>query len=87
MAKSLLQLSGGDNYAYAFAQPAPTFVVPPALGNGEGFVADASALGILFLSPFSLQTFEEEAGQTNSSTVRAESTDCSWCSDRMRRRR
>lgn len=68
---ALLQLTGGDSYV--FAQPAPAFVVTPAVGDGEGFVADASALGILFLSPFSLQTFEEEAGRTNSSTVRAES--------------
>jgi len=37
-----------------------------------GFVAHA-ALGILFLSPFTLRVFEEEAGQTNTSTVRAES--------------
>ena len=34
---------------------------------------DASALGILFLSPFTLAAFEEEAGSKNSSTVRAES--------------
>jgi hypothetical protein len=34
----------------------------------------SSAIGILFLSPFSLQSFEEEAGQTNTSTVRAESS-------------
>lgn len=35
--------------------------------------ARPAALGVLFLSPFSLQAFEEEAGSTNASTVRAES--------------
>jgi hypothetical protein len=72
LAIQLLQLSGGDSYV--FTQPAPSFVVTTAVNDGEGFVADASALGILFLSPFSLKSFEEEAGQTNTSTVRAEST-------------
>jgi hypothetical protein len=71
LAIQLLQLSGGDSYV--FAQPAPSFVVTPAVADGEGFVADTAALGILFLSPFSLQAFEENSGQTNTSTVRAES--------------
>jgi hypothetical protein len=67
----LLQLTGGDSYVF---QPTPpALVVSPAVSDGEGFVADSSALGILFLGPFSLQAFEEEAGTTNSSTVRAES--------------
>jgi hypothetical protein len=64
-------LSGGDSYV--FGQNPPAFVVTPAVSDGMGFVADASALGILFLSPFTLWAFEEEAGQTNTSTVRAES--------------
>lgn len=72
LAIELLQLSGGDSYV--FAQPAPAFVVTPAVDDGGGFVADATAIGILFLSAFSLQTFEEEAGKTNTSTVRGEST-------------
>jgi hypothetical protein len=71
LAIQLLQLSGGDSYV--FAQPARSFVVTTAVADGDGFVADASAIGILFLSAFTLKAFEENAGQTNSSTVRAES--------------
>ena len=37
-----------------------------------GDVCDPTALGTLYLSPFTLAAFEEEAGSTNSSTVRAE---------------
>jgi hypothetical protein len=71
LAIQLLQLTGDDTYV--FARPAPAFVVAPAVDDGEGFVADASARGILFLSPFSLQVFEENNGTTNTSTVRGES--------------
>jgi Escherichia/Staphylococcus phage prohead protease len=35
-------------------------------------VVDAQAFGRMYMSPVSLQTFEENAGQTNSSTVRME---------------
>jgi hypothetical protein len=71
LAVQLLQLTGGDSYA--FAQTPPRIVITPAVGDGEGFVFDRGALGILFLSPVSVQAFEENAGATNSSTVRAES--------------
>jgi hypothetical protein len=70
LAVQLTMLTGGDSYV--FQQVLPTFVVTTAVSDGAGFVADASALGTLSLSPFSLQVFEEEAGSTNSSTVRAE---------------
>jgi hypothetical protein len=65
------QLSGGDSYI--FRQTPPAFVVSASIQDGAGFVFDSNALGILFLTPFTLQTFEESAGSTNSSTVRAES--------------
>jgi hypothetical protein len=65
-------MSGGDNYA--FAQQLPTFIVTNAVADGAGFVADLDALGTLFLGPFSLRVFEENAGTTNTSTVRAESS-------------
>jgi hypothetical protein len=68
----LLQLTGGDTYV--FAQPAPPLVRSPAVSDRERFVADASALGILFLRPIELKVFEENSGQTNSSTVRGESS-------------
>ena len=83
LAIQLLQLTNGDSYV--FAQPAPAFVVSPAVGDGEGFVADASALGILFLSPFSLQTFEEEADGPTQARCEPSPTACSSCSDLMRR--
>lgn len=67
----LLIMSAGDSYA--FAQQLPQLVVTTAVADDQGFVAQASALGTLYLSPFSLQSFEEEAGATNSSTVRGES--------------
>jgi hypothetical protein len=67
----LLMLTGGDHYA--FATPAPQFVVSPSIRDGFGFVCDTSSLGRLFLSPFRFEVFEENAGSTNSSTVRAES--------------
>ena len=35
-------------------------------------VMDASAFGKLYASPLSLQTFEQDAGQTNKSRVRIE---------------
>jgi hypothetical protein len=50
----------------------PALVTSTAVGGGDGFVADSTALGILFLPPFSMQVFEENAGSSNSSTVRAE---------------
>ena len=45
----------------------------PAVADGEGFVADSTAIGILYLTPTRLQAFEENAGATNTSTVRCES--------------
>jgi hypothetical protein len=71
LALQLLMLTGGDHYA--FATPAPQFVVSPSIEGGFGFVCDTASLGRLFLSPFRFEVFEENAGSTNSSTVRAES--------------
>jgi hypothetical protein len=71
LAIRLLIMESGDSYA--FAQQVPQMVVTNAVADGAGFTAQASALGTLYLSPFSLQSFEEEAGATNSSTVRGES--------------
>ena len=48
-------------------------ITDATIGDDEGFVFDSSALGTLFLGPFALAVFEEAAGSTNSSTVRAES--------------
>ncbi|MGZ5343048.1 MAG: hypothetical protein ACXWZU_12455 [Actinomycetota bacterium] len=67
----LISLEGGASYV--FAQALPSVVVSNSIADGEGFVCDSSALGTLFLSPFSFGTFEENAGQTNTSTVRGES--------------
>ena len=39
-------------------------------------VVDASAFGKLYVSPISLARFEEEAGSTNTSTVRLEGHAC-----------
>lgn len=72
LAIRLLVMAGGDSYA--FAQQLPTFIVTTAVDDGAGFVADLDSLGTLFLGPFSLRAFEENAGSTNSSTVRAESS-------------
>ena len=47
-------------------------VVTPSVDDDEGFVCDPTALGTFYASPFTLAAFEEDAGQTNSSTVRAE---------------
>jgi hypothetical protein len=47
--------------------------VTPSVADGEGFVLDPGSAGVLYLSPASLAVFEEEAGSTNSSTVRFES--------------
>jgi hypothetical protein len=71
LAIQLIQL--GSGVTYVFAQQRPTIVVSTSVADTEGFVMDSSALGILFLSPFSLAVFEENNGTTNSSTVRAES--------------
>lgn len=68
----LLQMSAGATYA--FAQQMPNMVISTSVGDGDGFVCDTAAAGTLFLGPFTLAMFEEEAGQTNTSTVRAESS-------------
>ena len=60
---------------WAFRQELPAnVIVTTAVSDGGGFVADLSSLGTLFLGPFSLRVFEENAGSTNTSTVRAESS-------------
>jgi hypothetical protein len=67
---SLLQ--NGSGITYVFGQELPQMVVSPSVDDDEGFVCDPSALGTLYMSPFTLAAFEEEAGKTNASTVRAE---------------
>lgn len=54
----LLQMTGGDSYA--FAQDLPTMVVSPSIGDGDGFVADASAAGTLYASPTRFETFVQD---------------------------
>ena len=71
LAIELLQLAGG--VSYAFSQSAPTMIVTPSVADGAGFVLDPQAAGTLYLSPAAFQTFEENSGQTNSSTARFES--------------
>ena len=69
LALQLLQLTGGDSYV--FSQTPPRIVITPAVGDGDGFVADRDALGdALYLTPLRVQAFEENAGATNTSTVR-----------------
>jgi hypothetical protein len=71
LAIQLLQLSGGSTYAFAVAPP--TLVVSPSVSDGAGFVLDPAAAGTLYLSPARFEVFEENAGQTNTSTARFES--------------
>jgi hypothetical protein len=59
---------------YAFAQYLPQMVVSTSVSDSAGFVADSAAMGTLFLGPFTFAAFEKNAGSTNSSTVRAESS-------------
>jgi hypothetical protein len=74
LAIELLQLAGG--VSYAFSQAAPAMIVSPSVSDGAGFVLDPAAAGTLYLSPSRFQVFEENAGQTNSSTARFESHGC-----------
>jgi hypothetical protein len=55
LAIELLQMTGGDSYA--FSQDAPAMVVTPSVADGAGFVADASATGTLYSSPTRFETF------------------------------
>jgi hypothetical protein len=48
-------------------------VTSAVIPDGQGFVADSGAAGTLFASPATLAAFEENAGKTNSSTIRFES--------------
>jgi hypothetical protein len=70
LAIQLLQNAGG--VSYVFNQTPPQLYISTAIQDGLGFVADAGAFGTLFAKPFSLQAFEEDSGQTNTSTVRGE---------------
>ncbi len=67
---ALLQHTSG--VSYVFGQQLPAMVVTPSVDDDAGFVCDPSALGTFYVSPFTLAAFEEDAGSTNSSTVRAE---------------
>jgi hypothetical protein len=71
LALKLLQMTGGDTYA--FAQGPPSVITTPTVSDDAGFVMDPGSAGTLYLSPASFAIFEEEAGSTNSSTVRFES--------------
>jgi hypothetical protein len=72
LAFTLTQLTGGDSYIRT-PNLGLRLVTAKNLSDDEGFVMDSSAAGQLFLSPARLQAFEENAGKTNSSTVRFES--------------
>ena len=72
LAVQLLTMSSG--VTYAFGQAPPTIVVSPSVEDGGGFVCDPGALGVLFLGPAQFAVFEEDAGSTNTSTVRFESS-------------
>ena len=65
-------LEQASGVTYTFPQQLPTMVVSPSVDDDEGFVCDPSALGTFYVSPFTLAAFEEDAGSTNASTVRAE---------------
>jgi hypothetical protein len=71
LALKLLMLTGGDSYV--FSTPEPTVLVTATLADSEGFVADASSAGVLYATGAQLQSFEENSGSSNSSTVRYES--------------
>jgi hypothetical protein len=82
---NVLVLSPSDTLAYllAMTEGGDAYIKSPVvnlrlitsknLDDASGFVADANALGQLFLSPARLAVFEENAGASNSSTVRFES--------------
>jgi hypothetical protein len=66
-------LENASGVTYTFAQSLPTtMVVTPSVAENAGFVCDPTALGTLYLSPFTLAAFEEANGTTNASTVRGE---------------
>lgn len=70
-------VSGGDaDFVFAPGQFAPGSLfgmnVRIVKGAADPIVLDASAIGKLYVSPISLSRFEENAGQTNTSTVRLE---------------
>ena len=58
LAIQLLQMTGGDQYA--FSQALPALVVTPSVADGEGFVADASSAGTLYSSPARFETFVQD---------------------------
>ncbi len=58
LAIELLQMTGGDSYA--FRQDLPQLVVTPSVDDGDGFVADTSAAGTLYSSPTRFETFVED---------------------------
>jgi phage head maturation protease len=67
----------GEDYVFGAAQLAPRRLfgvlnVRVAKGATVPVVLDAAAVGRLYASPISLATFEENSGQTNTSTVRLE---------------
>ncbi len=67
----------GEDYVFGAAQLAPrrlfdTLRVRIAKGATVPVVLDSAAVGRLYASPISLATFEENAGSTNTSTVRLE---------------
>ena len=70
----LLMLHDGSSYALPISVGMlPRVIASPGVQDGEGFVADAQALGVLFVGAMQFGTWEENAG-TNTSTVRAESS-------------
>jgi hypothetical protein len=64
----------GDNYVFSGNQIPDLGLRRVAVpGMPNPIVMDPAAAGVLYASPVSLRTFEENAGKTNTSTVRIES--------------
>jgi hypothetical protein len=74
LALLLTQQPGSQDYVSTFASQIDLGVRKVAVaGLDQPMVLDPAALGVLYTSPVRFATFEESAGQTNSSTVRIES--------------
>jgi hypothetical protein len=58
LAIELLQLTGGDSYA--FSQQLTELVVSPSISDGAAFVADSSSAGTLYSSPTRFEVFVDD---------------------------
>lgn len=76
IALRLLKQPGTEDYigtAMDFVLSGLRRVAVSSLPEGVSYVMDAGAAGTFYTSPVRVATFEENAGQTNTSTVRIES--------------